>query len=141
MKNKFSIVKLMLITALLALLAVFTIPAHAQSWPATNAATQTVTGAATYQDTLPTPLNPSAVIARQVSSGILTGTVPVGGITNAGAMVVSFSTNIYTVAPVVVATSSVTNYPVAVTSTTTSNVTFAVLSTNGVAINWHAVGH
>ena len=133
----FSLVQMLIIVAILALLAVFVLPkVHAQPFPATNAANQSISGVPSYQDNLSTPLRPSAVMSRQLESGVLAGSQAATNTAN----VISFGTNIYSTAPVVVVcTSSPTNVA-ALTAVTRTNITVAT-SYNANTIYWHAVGH
>jgi len=128
---------MLIMVALLALLAAFVLPkVHAQPFPATNAANQSISGVPSYQDTLGTPLRPSAVMSRQADAGILAGSQAATNTAN----VISFGVRIYSVAPTVTASTSSTTNAAAITSVTTSNVTIAT-GYNANTIYWHAIGH
>ncbi len=133
-KFGFSLVQIMLVVALLALLASFALPpAQAQQY-FTNSTT--ATGGYQPGDSLTPPLVPSATIARQVAAGILAGAFTATNTAN----VISFGTNIYTVAPVVTAGTSSTTNAATVTAVTTTNVTVTT-TYNANSIYWHAIGH
>ncbi len=101
-------------------------------------------GAYQYNQNWVQPLQPSLTLSKQYQAGILTGTIapaPWFLLTN------SFSTNIYTTAPVITANGSgtasqaacVTNV-VTVVSTSTTNFVLQTAVTNQ-TIYWSAVGH
>lgn len=104
----------------------------------TNNAPQT--GAYQYNQNWAQPLQPSLTLSKQYQAGILTGTIapaPWFLLTN------SFSTNLYTTAPVITANASAsstgTNF-VTVVSVTTTNFVLGTGVTNQ-TIYWSAIGH
>ncbi|HEY1788671.1 MAG TPA: hypothetical protein VGJ73_10970 [Verrucomicrobiae bacterium] len=97
-------------------------------------------GVQQYNNTWTQPLQPSKTLAQQYQAGILAGTIgpsPWYLLTN------SFTTNIYTTAPVITAnpsTPSVGSNFVTVVSVTTSNFVLQSALTNQI-VYWQAVGH
>ena len=97
-------------------------------------------GVQQYNNGWTQPLQPSKTLAQQYQAGILAGAItpePWFLLTN------SFTTNIYTTAPVITANASApsvgTNF-VTVVSVTTSNFVLEIALTNQ-TIYWQAVGH
>lgn len=101
-------------------------------------------GAQQYNNNYAQPLQPSKTLAQQYQAGILTGTIPPAPwslLTN------SFSTNLYTMAPVITANAVgtftqgplTTNCICVVTSTTA----YFILQTSetNITVNWSAIGH
>jgi hypothetical protein len=104
----------------------------------TNSSPQS--GAYQYNQNYSQPLQPSKTLAQQYQAGILAGTIaptPFYLLTN------SFTTNIYSTAPVVTAngsgTATGTNIVTVVSSTTTNFVLDTGVSNQ--VIYWEAIGH
>jgi type II secretory pathway pseudopilin PulG len=139
-KGGFSLLQIIIVIALLAVLAALTMP-KAQAQPYfTNA--NTIYGAQGYNNNLATPLKPSATLAAQYASGTLAGVIPPGSFVagNGGFYTNTFGTNLYSVAPFVIVSSSITNNTPAVTSVTTSNCVIQANNTNA-TFYWEATGH
>jgi hypothetical protein len=144
--GRFSLLEMLIVVASIAILAAFFIPAlqrEANAQPYfTN--TGTIYGAQTYNQNFTPPLAPSKVLANQYAAGTLAGSLPPAAVAS-NAMVISFSTNIFSTAPFVCFSLSATNgYPTnampAVTAVTTTNVTIWTPVTN-CSLYWEATGH
>jgi hypothetical protein len=104
----------------------------------TNSSPQS--GAYQYNQSYTQPLQPSKTLAQQYQAGILAGTIapaPFFLLTN------SFTTNIYTTAPIITANPSGAATGSNFVTVVSSSVTNFVLDT-GVSnqpIYWHAIGH
>jgi len=143
--KKFSLLETIIAVAVLALLAAIVLPRIAKAQPYfTNSSP--IYGAQTYNQTLPTPINPAVTLANQYAAGTLVGSF-LGGQDSAYAagfytFTNMFATNIYTAPPIMVYTiiGGGTN-AIASSTVTTTNFTFTTTGTNGVTINWEATGH
>ena len=137
-KFGFSLLQTMIVIAILGLLAVITMQ-KAQAQPYfTN--TGTIYGAQSYNSSLGTPIKPSAILAAQYAAGEIAGSIAPATIPNAGFYTNTFTTNIFSAPPFVVANSSITNNSPAIVSTSPTNFVISVLNTN-CTIYWQATGH
>lgn len=139
---KTTLLGLLLVVALIAILVAFLLAPKAQAQPYfTNTAPF---GAAAYNTSLATPLNPQVTLSNQWSAGTLAGVVPTNQVayflyTNTFASPTPFTT-----APYVVCSAGqsgiITNAVVTIVSTSTTNFVCQVTPTN-VPIYWEATGH
>jgi hypothetical protein len=126
--------RIFLVGLLLAFLALVAPALRAQPYY-----TNTITGnpgAVQFNDNLARPYQPSVLFGRQYNAGIQAGKFTVTNTT----CVVTFGTNIYSVAPVVTANTTSATNAVGVSSVTTSNVTLELTYNAGV-IYWQAIGN
>ncbi|MGA3268049.1 MAG: hypothetical protein ABSE16_14635 [Verrucomicrobiota bacterium] len=141
-KNFRPAIALLAFIAVVALIAVFTLPWRAQAQPfyTNNGATGNTnfTGAYTPNQNVVPPTLPLMRVNAQYNAGICSGYfVPGAPLTN------SFPAMSYTVPPIVTAngSSTTTNDIIAVTLVTTTGFQLTAITTNGLTVYWQAVGH
>jgi hypothetical protein len=135
----FSKIETLVVLATVALVFLFVAPKVSAQPYFTNSGT--IYGAQSYNANLNTPLKPSATLSAQYGAGTLAGAIAPGSFpTASGFYTNSFSTNIFTSAPFVLVTPSLTNAMPAVVSVTTTNFVVQVLNTNA-TFYWEATGH
>ena len=140
--QKFPLFIMLCVVCMIVLLGALLNPRKAAAQPYyTNSAAQY--GAATYNTSLTTPLNPANTLANQYASGTLAGLIPTNQVayflyTN------TFATNIYTAPPFVTANAgqsgTITNAVVTIVSTSITGFVIQVTPTN-VPVYWEATGH
>jgi hypothetical protein len=145
-KNFRPAVALLVFTAVVALIAVFTLPRHAQAQPfyTNNGATGNTNFAGAYTPNQNVPW-PGLSIERQnyqYNAGIASGIILPGGFPGTS-YTNSLTAMSYTVAPIVTAVGSApsSNAVIAVTSVTSSNFVLTTVTTNTLTVYWTAVGH
>lgn len=138
-KSAFALIETIMLLAIVALLMLLGAPKASAQPYFTNSGT--IYGAQGYNSGLSQPLKPSGTLSVQYSAGTLAGAIAPGSFpTASGFYTNSFATNIFTSAPFVLVTPSLTNAMPAVVSATTTNFVIQVLNTNA-TFYWEATGH